>query len=1062
MTTMLGSLLNPLIKLAVRCGAVLFGTVLLTNLVTMPLHYMYPATPQIIRTIGAGVPLLCFGVGFLALVFGEEWRVLKYAAPVGTLAPSVVFGISFLFAIPQIVSLMNPIDLLLIISLIVSGVLIICKVFTGWLGGTPWINRTAGKKQPKPRFPEIVQSVAVSASTNSVEQVGAFEIVENPEDYIRESEKPDQKVWEPFRIILRGMMAAGAPVGYRLERIRGRTREYYLTIGKSTKSLQENMELLQRLLKSMLPKFRFKRLEHFTSLRVARGVAGTLSGELLTVEDPRQRHDPLTVVAEALLQLENGVFQTFAVPVAPGATRSVKRMLAGRAYRSKMQQAQHTVSTKKRGLFSSSGEESSTVVDIESATEADKLYRKYQRHRVKHACEAEISVACWSTRKGQSKRDTRLLLEVTKSAVVPGDPAKDLKIRIHRGTGPFQRIMEGRPIGQKTLLTLEESAILFTLPRCDIGIVFSKRETFSTATKPIPESVKSKTSLPPVETSERKLVRSEWQNPNHNTIFLGNPIGANGNPIAGRHIWFRPQKLESHLAIYGNTRSGKTTTALTVVAQAMKCGLKVLILVPRRSFDWTILMYLFPDSFWIFKAGDKSDISLRMNMFCPPPRVPVAHWIRGLGDLLSSWMPNDRVMRMHLDDVLHTTYRNCGWDSKTNKRGRPILLSDFWNAVEEVCLNIPYGDEIRQNFYGAIYSRISSLIRNEALVDMYNTEEGITWEQLANNNVLIDTQGLPADDDRSFLMGLLSTGIHMYKMAHPTRKITNLLVLEEASYVLKKPQDSDHYGPDSGHFAMNRIVDILTTGGGNGLGVLVLEQVAGRLMTDVIKLIVNTVAHALVDEPERILVGGHIGVDAKQIDHLHQMGKGETVVYIEGEGAPKSVKILPLNKQLSIPLPDKRVTDSEIKTFMEPVIQKHPGLKATTALPKEIIDKVERANPSNQSPPDSVAVIRHRTPSIEVFESQDIHEFVDHHMRDLAQNPKFVNNLVIRLEAVKEGNFEPLVKMVSDVSEEFLYEEVTQFWVAERLLVHSNDLFPDLLNKHLMNTALVMLQEQIG
>ena len=449
-------------------------------------------------------------------------------------------------------------------------------------------------------------------------------------------------------------------------------------------------------------------------------------------------------------------------------------------------------------------------------------------------------------------------------------------------------------------------------------------------------------------------------------------------------------------------------------------------------------------------------------MFCPPPGVTVASWIRALGDLLSSWMPNDRVMRMHLDDVLHTTYRNCGWDSKTNKRGRPILLSDFWDAVEEVCLNIPYGDEIRQNFYGAIYSRISNLIRNKALVDMYNTEAGITWEQLANHNILIDTQGLTAQDDSSFLMGLIATGIHMYKMAHSTKDVTNLLVLEEASYVLKKPNDSDYYGPDSGSFAIGRIIDILTTGGGNGLGVMILEQVAGRLMTDAVKLVVNTIVHALGDESERALVGGHIGVGADKYDHLQQMKKGETVIYLEGDGSPRSVKILPLNKHLDFPLPDGKITDTKIAKFMEPVFKKHPNLSAYTDLPKDLIDRIERAKPTELRPPDSGEVVQQKTSSIEVVECQEIHEFVDHHVRDLAQNPKYVNNLVIRIESVKDGDFEPLVKMVTDISEEFLYEGVTQFWVAERLMIHSNDLYPDMLNKHLMNTALVMLQEQIG
>ncbi|MBA7569744.1 hypothetical protein ES708_11485 [subsurface metagenome] len=83
-------------------------------------------------------------------------------------------------------------------------------------------------------------------------------------------------------------------------------------------------------------------------------------------------------------------------------------------------------------------------------------------------------------------------------------------------------------------------------------------------------------------------------------------------------------------------------------------------------------------------------------------------------------------------------------------------------------------------------------------------------------------------------------------------------------------------------------------------------------------------------------------------------------------------------------------------------------------------------------------------------------------MRDLAQNPKYVNNLVKRIEPLKEGDFDPLVTMVIDVTEEFLYEGVKQIWIAERLVKHSHDMYPNLLSEHLMTSTIERLQEQLG
>ena len=249
---------------------------------------------------------------------------------------------------------MAPIELLTILVPVMAVIVVLSDVITGWISGKPWFNRVAVLESNNPSRLEVRHPTITPTSATQVELVGAFEIIGNPEEYILEDGHSERKSWEPFRNILRAMMAAGAPIGYRLERYRGRTREYYLTLGIGVKSLQQKMDLLQRLLRSNLPKFGFEKHNRFETIPViaGKGVIGTLSGELLTAEDPRQRADPLTVLAEALLQLENGVFQTFAFPVAPGITRSLKRVLIGRSYRSKMQQTQHTVSTKKSGLLS--------------------------------------------------------------------------------------------------------------------------------------------------------------------------------------------------------------------------------------------------------------------------------------------------------------------------------------------------------------------------------------------------------------------------------------------------------------------------------------------------------------------------------------------------------------------------------------------------------------------------------------------------------------------------------------------------------------------------------------
>jgi hypothetical protein len=670
---------------------------------------------------------------------------------------------------------------------------------------------------------------------------------------------------------------------------------------------------------------------------------------------------------------------------------------------------------------------------------------------------ANVAVLSWGKDITRANIDARRLSGALVGVLKPDSKQEEFTIEYKWKQRDIAKLLRGLPVGDSTIFTAGEATTYFILSRRDVGIRVTRREKFSTATEPLPE--------PPIQPVSKTKPQSErvlcsWITDRDDVIFLGNPMNESGIAIAGKLEWFRPQQFESHFGIYGNVRSGKTTTALSLAAQAMKCNLKTLILIPRRSYDWTSLTFLNPD-LWIFTAGDPDTAPLRINIFRPPKGVALSKWMKVLVDILSGWLPNDKVMSMHFDDIVHTVYRNCGWKSKGNVHGRPILLSDLWDAVEEVGTSLDYGDELRQNFYGALYSRITCMLRNHAVVDMYNTEEGLTFEDLAENDVLIDMEGLP-EQDRALLMGILAAGIHMYKMAKPTREITNVLFLEEASYLLQKPRAQDDYGPDANQMAIDRILDMLTTAGGNGLGVVLIEQLPGRLVETAVKLVVNVIVHAIGDEEERKIVGGHIGVSEEQLDHIRQMKKGETLIHLEGQGIPKSVKILPLNMHLDLPMPTQRVSANRIRQIMERVFAEHPHINSIIELPDTIMSRVDRSKPVDSVAIDRVAPTRVHKVKTEVWESQKLHEFLDAEMRSFAQEPRYINNLVFRMEAAKEGDIEPLVEMIIDVSEEYIYEGSSQYYVAERLLTHSNDLYPNLLGKNHMNEALVIIQEMIG
>jgi hypothetical protein len=262
-----------------------------------------------------------------------------------------------------------------------------------------------------------------------------------------------------------------------------------------------------------------------------------------------------------------------------------------------------------------------------SAQKANRTHRELERQNSRYACNLEISAACWDFDRGSAEQSARLLMEIMRGAVNPADPTKDLKDRILRSQEGFQRILEGIPVGEFTHLLPIEAAHLFTLPQTDVETPITKRSSFSTSTEPLPTAIDIPDSAPTPHPTDAlvsmlggRVHWTETAKKMNDVILLGNPLRADGSPIPGKFEWFPRQKFESQLGIFGNTRSGKSWTAFSVAAQAMKCGMKATIVVPRRPDDWFPLLQLF-EEILAFTPGDPDCVPFRINMFNPPMKT---------------------------------------------------------------------------------------------------------------------------------------------------------------------------------------------------------------------------------------------------------------------------------------------------------------------------------------------------------------------------------------------------------------------------------------------------------
>ncbi|MHA1662008.1 MAG: ATP-binding protein, partial [Candidatus Thorarchaeota archaeon] len=718
------------------------------------------------------------------------------------------------------------------------------------------------------------------------------------------------------------------------------------------------------------------------------------------------------------------------------------------------------------GLFSSNTQKSTTKVNARASRESERLNRQIQRMSSQYLGKVSVIATHWHQDKKYAESQAKRVISVLMSGITPADKEEDMKIKIKKGQKDFEKALAGKQVGNHTILTPEEATTYFTLPQCNLGLKVSRREEFATGSADITEMQGPQ--LTPKETPMQKLIREHqerrvgtsspslpekqreglWRFPIEELIFLGYTL-RNGEPQKMQPQGLVRRILASHVGIYGNTGSGKTTISVSLVAQAYRNHVILTIITPGNVGDWRVLKDLFPE-LRIFTAGNPDIAPLRYNMWDVPPGVPVGKYIDRLTDVHTAALPNDGVISMHFDDIFNTMYENCGWGRMGNVRGRSIVLADLYQAFQQVAMNhISYGEEMSRDFYGALDARLRSMFRNEILVDMLNTPKGFSIPELLAHPTIIETRDL-SPEDRALLTGALTAGISEYLIANPKKQVSHLLVLEEAHHLLKRTSGPSGYAePTSKQKAIDNIVEMLRIQRGNGLGLLLIDQLPGSMVPDAVKLPGNVIIHTLTDLEERLLVGRQALCTDAQIKHIGGMGIGEAVIRIQTRNVPANIQVLPLAELVNIPLPGRDWNDPQVKDSMAEVFEAHPELRESHPLSDEMKDLLKGIR--QPAPPQTP--VQHELP-LQVAHLSSIPET---DISEIVSSPMFTEEYLNRIKSAKKGNPLPVATMLTVVAGKFCSHESERIPFTERLLLHAAGVLQEPKETSILSEILVAI-----
>ncbi len=360
-------------------------------------------------------------------------------------------------------------------------------------------------------------------------------------------------------------------------------------------------------------------------------------------------------------------------------------------------------------------------------------------------------------------------------------------------------------------------------------------------------------------------------------------------------------RLTEHGMIAGVTGSGKTHTSFHLLTNVWKYGIPFLVIEPAKAEYRRLLQRPeFQSTLQVFTLGDERISPFRLNPFQVLEGVSVQTHIDHLKSVFNASFAMYGPMPHILEQCIHEIYLDRGWDLSTgiNRRGTHPLsyptLTDLYHKIDTVVDKLDYGSRITPELKAALKVRINSLrIGGKGL--MLDTSISIPLKTIFDRPTVLELQAIGDDDEKAFVIGLIWIFLYEYRQTNrPSahNQLTHLTLIEEAHRILTNvtvvtnPEIANVRGK-----AVETFSQMLSEIRAYGEGILITDQIPTRLVPDAIKNTSLKIVHRIIAEEDRLAMRGAMNLDDMQARHLSNLGKGEVVVYTEGDDNAFLVKI---------------------------------------------------------------------------------------------------------------------------------------------------------------------------
>lgn len=420
-------------------------------------------------------------------------------------------------------------------------------------------------------------------------------------------------------------------------------------------------------------------------------------------------------------------------------------------------------------------------------------------------------------------------------------------------------------------------------------------------------------------------------------------------PDENIRVMLDQDSLTAHTFITGSTGSGKSNTVYKLLYELCfknDSQAKFLVIEPAKGeYKQVFGGY---EGVSVYGTNFRMGPLLKLNPFSFPDEIHVLEHIDRLIEIFNACWPMYAAMPAVLKDAIEACYESCGW-SLTYSICEPKRYPTFATLLEklpEIMNRSDYSKDTKGDYIGALVTRVKSLT-NGINGQIFCADEGLSDEQLFDQNVIVDLSRVGSMETKSLLMGILMIKLQEHRMAHARDTDTGLrhvTVLEEAHNLLRRTsseqsQDSSNLQGKSVEMLANAIAEMRTY----GEGFIIADQAPGLLDMAVIRNTNTKIIMRLPDESDRVLVGKAAGLTDEQIVELSKLDCGVAAVFQNHWLEAVLCKVDEFKKKLKKPLAYQVKLDQvrkEGSPVMNAFFAKLLGKPSGKELSAEEVDKI--------------------------------------------------------------------------------------------------------------------------